>query len=77
MHKVCETCQFEKQSKASFPHNKHVSKFVLKIVHSHVWGPAKAASMGGYRFYVTFIDDHIRKVWVYFMKDKSEVFTHF
>ena len=33
--------------------------------------------MGGCRYYVTFIDDHTRKVWVYFMKEKSEVFTHF
>ncbi|MCO5593801.1 hypothetical protein L7F22_047819 [Adiantum nelumboides] len=42
-----------------------------------VWDPAKTTSMGGCRFYVTFIDDHTRKVWVYFMKEKSEVFTHF
>ncbi|MCO5569463.1 hypothetical protein L7F22_023175 [Adiantum nelumboides] len=33
--------------------------------------------MGGCSFYVTFIDNHTRKVWVYFMKEKSEVFTHF
>eukprot|EP00250_Pteridium_aquilinum_P029611 c3982_g1_i1 orf=3-314(-) len=33
--------------------------------------------MGGCRYYVSFIDDHRRKVWVYFMKEKSEVFTHF
>jgi transposase InsO family protein len=26
---------------------------------------------------VSFIDDHTRRVWVYFMKEKSEVFTHF
>ena len=50
---------------------------MLEVVHSDVWGPAKTASMGGCRFYVTFIDDHTRKVWVYFMKEKSEVFTHF
>ena len=24
-----------------------------------------------------FIDDHTRKVWVFFMKHKSEVFSHF
>ena len=36
-----------------------------------------AATMGGCRYYVTFIDDHTRKVWVYFMKEKSEVFSHF
>ncbi len=26
---------------------------------------------------MSFIDDHIRKVWVYFMKHKGEVFQHF
>ena len=50
---------------------------MLELVHSDVWGPAKTASMGGCKFYVTFIDDHTCKVWVYFMKEKSEVFTHF
>ncbi|MCO5604334.1 hypothetical protein L7F22_058499 [Adiantum nelumboides] len=33
--------------------------------------------MGSCRFYVTFIDDCSHKVWIYFMKKKSEVFTHF
>ena len=50
---------------------------MLELVHSDVWGPAKTVSMGGCRFYVTFIDDHTRKVWVYFMKEKSEVLAHF
>ena len=77
MPNVCEACQFGKQSKSSFPHDKHVSKDVLEIVHSNVWGPAKAMPVGGCKFYVTFIDDHTRKIWVYFMKEKSEVFTHF
>ena len=40
-------------------------------------GLAKTTSMGGCKYYVTFIDDHTRKVWVYFMKEKSEVFVHF
>ena len=34
-------------------------------------------SLGGFHYYVSFINDHIRKVWVYFMKHKSEVFSHF
>ncbi|MCO5584488.1 hypothetical protein L7F22_038416 [Adiantum nelumboides] len=61
MQKVCEACQFEKQAKASFLHDKHVSRNVLELVHSDVWGPAKAASMDGCKFYVSFIDDHTRK----------------
>ena len=74
---VCEACQLGKQSKNAFPHDKHVSRNVLDVVLSDVWGPAKTTSMGGCRYYVTFIDDHTRKVWVYLMKEKSEVFTHF
>ena len=34
-------------------------------------------SVGGVRYYVTFIDDHSRKLWVYFLKQKSEVFQKF
>jgi len=34
-------------------------------------------SMGGRCYYVSFIDDHTRKTWVYFMKEKSEMFAHF
>ena len=26
---------------------------------------------------MSFVDDHTRKVWVYFMKHKSKVFSHF
>ena len=83
MHKVCEACQLGKQAKHAFPQDRHVSRNVLEIVHSDVWGLAKTTSMGGCKYYVTFIDDHTRKLWVksevftHFMKEKSEVFTHF
>ena len=33
-------------------------------------------SMHGCRYYVSFIDDRTKKVWVYFMQNKSEVFGH-
>ena len=33
--------------------------------------------MGGSQYYVTFTDDFSRKVWVYFLKQKSEVFAKF
>lgn len=34
-------------------------------------------SLGGFYYFVTFIDDHSRKVWVYSMKQKSKVFEVF
>ena len=49
----------------------------LEMVHTDVWGPTPVSSLGGYRFYVTFIDDFSRKVWVYFLKHKSNVFSIF
>jgi transposase InsO family protein len=46
------------------------------MIHSNVW-TTKTESIGGCKYYVSFIDDHTRKVWVYFMKHKGEVFQHF
>ena len=66
-----------KQSKGSFPHEHNVCKKPLEVVHTDVWGPTDTASIHGSRYYVSFIDDHTRKVWVYFMRNKSEVFQHF
>ncbi len=60
-----------------FSHDKNVSKRTFDVMHLDVWGPIETTSMGGCRYYVLFIDDHTRKVCVYFMKEKNEVFTHF
>ena len=54
-----------------------MSQRPLDVIHSDVWGPTKNASMAGNKYYVTFVDDHTRKVWVYFMKAKGEVIEHF
>ena len=76
MQKVCEACQMGKQARHAFPCNAEVSNRALEVIHSDVW-TTKVASLGGCHYYVSFIDDHTRKVWVYFMKHKSEVFSHF
>ena len=34
-------------------------------------------SLGGNKYFVTFIDDASRKVWVYFLKTKGQVFEYF
>ena len=33
--------------------------------------------LSGYVYYVSFIDDFYRKTWIYFMKNKDEVFNKF
>jgi hypothetical protein len=77
MSEVCETCQLGKQVKHPFPtQTTHVSSKPLEMIHSDVW-TTKTESIGGCRYYASFIDGHKRKVWVYFIKHKGEMFRHF
>ena len=60
---VCETCIGSKQHRLPFPTEraKRATK-PSKIVHSDVCGPMLTTSMGGAKYFVTFIDDFSRKV---------------
>eukprot|EP00253_Pinus_taeda_P020671 PITA_20671 len=73
----CKHCLFGKQNKQKFKTGKHTSKGILDYIHSDVWGPAPTASYGGSSYFVSFIDDFSRKVWVFMLKKKSNVFTVF
>jgi len=43
----------------------------------YVHGPVKVSTNQGYRFWITFIDDHSRFKAVYLLKHKSEAFAAF
>ncbi len=74
MPKVCETCQLGKQAKHPFlVQTTCVSFKPLEMIHSYV-RTTKTKSIGGCRYYVSFIDEDTRKAWVYFMKHKGEMF---
>jgi hypothetical protein len=49
----------------------------LQLIHSDVCGPMQTMSIGGCRYFVTFIDDYSRCCKVYFMKQKSETMDKF
>lgn len=74
---VCDACVRGKLSRSSFPTSQNRSSAPLEIVHSDVWGPAQLSSNGGNRYFVSFIDDFSRHMWVYFLKYKSDVFETF
>ena len=40
-------------------------------------GLAQVSSLSGSHYYVTFIDDATRKLWVYFLREKFGVFQTF
>ena len=50
---------------------------VLDLIYFDVCGPIDVESIGGNKYVVTFIDDASRKVWVYFLKIKDQVFEYF
>ena len=37
-------------------------------MHAGVWGSSPVVSIGGAKYYVTFIDDFSRRVWVYLLE---------
>lgn len=43
------------------------------LVHSDVCGPVEVPSLGGSRFFITFMDDATRKVFVYCLESKGQV----
>ena len=73
----CEHCVMRKHHRKAFGVGIHNSKEFLAYIHSDVWGPSPVASLSGKWYYVVFIDDYSRFVWVYFLMEKSEVFATF
>ena len=62
----------------SFPQGKSWrEKTPLHLIHSDIMGPFKTPSIGGPRYALTFIDDYSRRIWVYFLQKKDEVFQKF
>jgi len=43
----------------------------LELVHSDLFGLISVPSLGGYMYYVSFIDDFSKKTWIYFLRKKS------
>lgn len=73
----CEACVLGKMKKLPFPSGRSRATRPLEIVHSDVGGPVTPQSRDGFLFWVTFIDDYTGRLWVYFMKKKSEVINMF
>ena len=49
----------------------------FELVHYDVWGPYPIMSPTGFKYFVTFIDDFSRVTWLYLMKSRVELFSHF
>ena len=76
----CETCQFAKNTRVSYPLRPHLPSAPFSLIHSDIWGPSRITSLTGSKWFITFIDDHSHACWVYLLKEKSDatmVFKNF
>lgn len=75
---LCEGCLTSKQPRNSVKEYSHSrAKHPLEVVYSDVCGPMETSSLGGNRYFITFVDEFTRKTWLYLIKEKSEVFSVF
>lgn len=74
----CETCVGGKHHKSQFPKGTSTrSNEPLGLIHSDICGKLNSKSLSGAEYFLTFVDDKTRYVWVYFLKHKDEAFQRF
>ena len=49
----------------------------FELLHMDLFGPTTYTSIGGNKYGFVIVDDFIRYTWVFFLVDKSDVFTTF
>ncbi|XP_042501401.1 uncharacterized protein LOC122079200 [Macadamia integrifolia] len=54
----CEACELGKHHQVSFPYRSVSHSPSFSLVHSDIWGPCRVSNRFGFRYFVTFVDDH-------------------
>ncbi|GFV41886.1 retrovirus-related Pol polyprotein from transposon TNT 1-94 [Trichonephila clavipes] len=74
----CMPCKLAKSKRVSFKKTGAVrSKRPLELLHMDLCGPMPTESQGGNKYFLSIIDDYSRKVTVFPIRNKSDVFHTF
>ena len=73
---VYDACQQAKSYQLRYPRSSSVSSHPLELIFSDVWGPTPS-SVGGNKYYVSFIDDYSKFTWVYLLSSNLMCFRDF
>jgi transposase InsO family protein len=85
LERPCEGCIFGKMTRGRFPIRSNLDKASrpLERVYADICGPfSSPALLSNAKYFLLFIDEYSRYIWVYFLKARSEVprlvrtFTH-
>lgn len=75
-NKICEACQYGKQSRSSFKSiNCVTTTRPLELLHMDLFGPTRTTSLGGNKYGLVIVDDFSRYTWVMFLAHKDEAFS--
>ncbi|XP_026384901.1 uncharacterized protein LOC113280497 [Papaver somniferum] len=70
---ACDIFPRAKHRRSSFPNSKSKAICIFELVHLDLWGPYKTPSSCGAHYFLTIVDDFSRGVWIYLIKNKTEV----
>ncbi|KAB2600513.1 hypothetical protein D8674_043037 [Pyrus ussuriensis x Pyrus communis] len=76
-HTMCTDCIHGKITRKPFDNESSRCILPFDRIHSDVWGSSSVKFIEGYRFYVVFVDDCTRYMWIFPLYNKSEVFLIF
>jgi len=74
---VCQGCFEGKHTRGPFPSSDSKTTDILQLIHSDLSDAMPVNSLGGYLYYIIFMDDFSRKACIYFLKKKDKVFSWF
>ena len=74
---VCESYLEGKMIRRPFTAKGYRAKEQLELVHSDLCGPMTIQARGGFRYFITFIDDYLKYGYIYLMCRKSKAFEKF
>ena len=74
---ICEPCLAGKMHANPFPTSDSRASKPLELVHMDLKGPITVTSLGGYHYWVTFVDDSTRFKCAIGLKRKSDTFAAF
>jgi len=75
---VSKGCALGKPTRGKFPKNEAWrAKHPLQLVHTNICGPMQIESFSKSSYFITFIDDCTRMIWVYFISRKDDAFNYF
>jgi histone deacetylase 1/2 len=73
---VCDSCRLAKSHQLPYPISTSRSTVPFEQVFSDVWSPVPL-STGKHAYYVSFIDDYSKFVWIYLLIKRSSVYQAF